>query len=74
MKVLYIEGDCASELDIDVDEFTAEKVLAHHITNYTAPSYDDWMVLDDFVICGMHYIQVGEEVEGDTAKYIRRVT
>lgn len=74
MKVLYIEGDCASEIDMDIDEFTGPNVLAFHVAQYTIAPFDDWELLDDFIIDGMHYIQVGECVEGDTAKYIRRVT
>ncbi len=71
MKVLYIEGDCANEIDMDVIEFTGLSVLTYHVAQYD--DSPDWMILDDIIVDGMHYVQVGEEVEGDTAKYIRRV-
>lgn len=68
IKVLCIEGDCAYEEDLDVDTFSAEACLTHHING--REDAEDWSILEDENIAGMHYVQIGEDVEGDTFKFI----
>lgn len=67
IKVLCIEGDCAYEEELDVDTFSAEACLA---TVDGKEDADDWSILDDETIAGLRYVQIGEDIEGDTVKFI----
>ena len=71
MRVLYNEGDSFCEKDIDVEVFTALSILTYHTAEIS--DADDWSVINEDTFDGMHCIQLGEDVEGDSVTYIRRV-
>lgn len=67
IKALYVEGDCADEVELDCDEFTAKNCLAWYIED--RDDADDWCVMDDMLLAGIEFVQIGENVEGETRKF-----
>jgi hypothetical protein len=67
MKLLFIEGDCFHEWDVDWSEFSAENCLAEFVKD--REDVDDWSILDTYVVAGMNIVQI-EDCEGETRKFI----
>ncbi len=67
-KCAAIEGDEIYAQDVVVESFIGDEVLAWFTEG--REDADDWSVLDDEVIANTHVIQLGENVEGDTMKFI----
>lgn len=65
---LFIEQDCATELELDC-EFSAEACLAWYVKDREDDG-DVWSIMDDSEIAGMRFVQIGEEREGETRKFI----
>lgn len=66
IKVLYIEGDCAEE--ITLDRFSAQVCLDLVVAG--RPDPENYSIIDNEIYAGLHFVQIGEDTEGDTYKFI----
>lgn len=69
MNILMIEGDEAHAIEMNI--FSADACLEAYAGD--REDAEDWGILEDENIAGMHYVMLGEDVEGDTVKFIARV-
>ena len=69
MNVLMIEGDEAHGIEMNI--FSAQACLEAYVGD--RDDAEDWSILEDELIAHFHYVMIGDDVEGDTVKFICQI-